>query len=489
MIRHSGPTAPRRSGHTGRTGAADSDGGRGDARGVDPPGLPARGGDRSAASFAAAGACALLVPLLASGPAHAQDRPAGPTAYVTAADAEPIEGTAGSADAPALEIGGIYTDELDVGDALYYSVVLDAESDVYVSAVAAPDPGTKVASADGFELALTTTGGDTCNSPESRTFQSDGAARPIAASQIRTVTPDGRCRQAGNHLVRLTRTSAPTSSPAAWPVELRVMAEPAATGGTDVLPEGDWTTSDDLPPAPSGQAERAPGGSGFNDARPLEPGVWRDDLTPGSTRFYAVPVDWHQQLDVRIELSNAPQHEGYGSVINAVGADIYTPYRAPAAANTTTSYSGEPAELALLTQPVAYDNRLATGFDRYVPRSRVAGWHYLAVHLHENVVERVDAEAVGMTLRIAVHNEPGTAPTYDGDLAEAGFGIDAEVLEADGADAGTDADADETAAAGRDDGKVLLGYAGIGAGVALLGVVATWYYLGRRDAAAGHRAG
>ncbi|NJP69231.1 hypothetical protein [Streptomyces spiramenti] len=482
MIRDSGPTAPRR---PGRYGRAVPTGGSGAGR-VQAPGAHSRRDARAAAApFAAAGVCALLVPLLSAGPAHALDEPRTPVAYATAADAEPVEGTAGSADAPALEAGGIYTDELDVGDALYYSLVLDAESDVYISAVAAPDPGTKVASGDGFELALTTTGGDTCASPESRTFQRDGAARPIAASQIRTVAPDGRCREAGNHLVRLTRTSAPTSTPAAWPVELRVMAEPAATGGTDVLPEDDWTTSDDLPPAPSGQAERAPGGSGFNDARSLEPGVWRDDLPPGATRFYAVPVDWHQQLDVRVELSNAPQREGFGSVINALGVDVYTPYRAPAAANATTSYSGEPAELALLTQPVAYDNRFETGFDRYLSRSRVAGWHYIAVHLHEDIVERVDAESVGMTLRIALHNEPGTAPTYDGDLAEAGFGVDEEALDQEGADGGTD----QVVAAGRDETKEFLGYAGIGAGVALLGVVGTWYFLARRDAAAGHRAG
>jgi hypothetical protein len=108
-------------------------------------------------------------------------------------------------------------------------VVLDDVSDYYLSAVAAPEAGTKVASNDGISLRLHTTGGNTCGSSQDRTFQSDGAVRPIAASEFRVIDRDGQCQTADTYLLKLTRQSDPTSSPAAWPVELRVMA---AHGGT-----------------------------------------------------------------------------------------------------------------------------------------------------------------------------------------------------------------------------------------------------------------
>ncbi len=448
--------------------------GRGPVSGTGLPPGRGRGG-----TGAAALAAALALAALPATPAHAQEEsgPAGPPPYRTAESAEPVEGTPSSADAPQLEAGAIYTDQLEPGDDLYYGVVLDAESSYYLSAVAAPEPGTKVAYRDGFSLELTTTGGDACNVGNNRTFQSDGAARPIAISQVRTIAEGDACQEAGNYLLRLVRTSDATSSPAAWPVELRVMAEPAAEGERAAPPPGDWLTPEDAP-APSGQAEAVTGGTGFNDAQPIEPGNWRDDIAPGETRFYKVPVDWHQQLGVTLDLSNAELSDSFGFVSNGIGLEVYTPFRSPAVEGTTSSYNGGPTQLATITAPVAYDNRLSDE-GPMVTRNRVAGWQYIAVHLHE-AVELSDADTVGLTLRVAVHGDAVEGPEYaEPGLAEAGFGVTEEVR-----DQAREGIRDEQlAAAASNETKELLGYAGLGAGVALLGVVGAWYLIGRRAGA------
>lgn len=46
---------------------------------------------------------------------------------------------------------------------------------------------------------------------------------------------------------------------------------------------------------PTGAPEGVTGGTGFNDARTLHPGVWRDKVLPAQTRWYKVPRDAGRQ--------------------------------------------------------------------------------------------------------------------------------------------------------------------------------------------------
>ncbi|MQS06552.1 hypothetical protein [Streptomyces alkaliphilus] len=399
----------------------------------------------------------------------------GPTRYLPAADAEPVEGTASTADAPRIEADSLYTDSIEPNETLYYSVVLDDVSGWFLSAVAAPAPGTRVASSDGIRTELRSTGGESCNN-DSRTFGHDDAARPIAAWSTRVVDPDRSCQAAGTYLLEVTRTSEATSDPASWPLELRVMREPEVLGGDTSAPHpGTWL--DEMPPAPTGTAERVTGGTGFNDARSIGDGVWRDDIAPGQTLFYRVPVDWHQQPAVTVELANSPTGGDFTSVYGALIAEVYNPARARIV-GVHNSYSGEQIQVeGFAPAPVAYDHRFEGDSD--LTRARFAGWHYLVIHLHGEVEQVTDAESIGLTIRLSVEGEPPVEPPlYDGDPFAAGFGVTEEDRRQ--AEQGL---SDADVAAERRDTRHLFGFAGIGAGVALLAVLGGWILLGRRSAA------
>lgn len=435
-------------------------------------------GRRTPRMLAAMGAALLLGTVPAGHAAAAEDvESPGPQPYLPHADAEPVEGSASTADAPLIEAGAFYTDELEPDDELYYRVVLDDLSDYYLSAVAAPESGVKVAGNDGISLRLQTTGGDSCGPTRDRSFQSDDSARPIAISEWRPIDPDGNCQSADTYLLRLTRTSDGTSSPAAWPVELRVMAEPAVTGGeTAAPPPRLWADPDDPPALPSGEATAVEGGTSFNDAQPIDEGVWRDAIAPGATHFYRVPVDWHQQLVVSTEFSNARTVEDSGTAFSGVLMEVYTPYRSPALERQNATYDGEPRKLEALIPPVSYDHRKAAD-DRYAERARVAGWHYIAVHLSTEVGGFLDQDTVPVTLRVGLAGEASSGPEYDGDIGAAGFGVSEEQRQQ-----AQDGKSDETLAEEERGNRQLVGFAGIGAGVALLLVLGVWQLTAHRRA-------
>ena len=81
------------------------------------------------------------------------------------------------------------------------------------------------------------------------------------------------------------------------------MSEPRpARAGATTAPDA-W---DSAPPEPvTGEARRRAGGAGFAEAAPLGEGVWRDDIRPGQTLFYKVPVGWGRQFNATAELGSS----------------------------------------------------------------------------------------------------------------------------------------------------------------------------------------
>ncbi|MDB1086270.1 hypothetical protein PJ985_01610 [Streptomyces sp. ACA25] len=421
-----------------------------------------------------AGACAVL--LAAAGPAPAEEPEAPPTPrpYGMASDAQPVEGTASTSDAPRISAGGIYTDGLEPGDSLYYSLALDDESSAYLATVAAPEPGTKVGYGDGIEVELVTTSGDRCGGGPGRArFQADNGARPIAAWAVRTADPDRDCQSAGPYLYKVTRESDATSSPEVWPIEIRFLEEPPVPRPDRRVPdERDWETEPPAPPA--GDATRVVGGTGFSNAPAIGDGVWRDNIVGGQTLIYKMPVDWGQQLAVTVELANASGADDFAYVSYGLMAELYNPALGLLISDST-AYSGDQTSLSGLTPGVSHANRFHSDTD--IGRMRYAGWHYLVVTLHEDIAQETE-EPIGLTLRTQLLGEPQEAPEYEGDALEAGFGVTEEQREQ--AEKGR---SDEDLSADRQDGKQLMGFAGIGAGSALLLVLGAWYLKGRREAA------
>jgi hypothetical protein len=438
-------------------------------RGVAAPGAALR---RVAGRTVAAGAAALCVAVCASPAVAAAPGPQLPQ-YRTADGAQRVEGTASSADGPQLKAGGTYTDTLGPGEKRYYTVTLDATSDVYVSAVAAPKPGTKVAYDDGIELSLASPDNTSCGTDPDPSFSSDNAARPIAGYASRRIRQDGECQQAGTYNFSVARGTDPGSAPVRWPIEIRFMVEPHVKAGpTAAPPSGSWSTVAPEPPTGVPQVRR--GGTGFNDARSLSTGVWKDRILPGETRFYRVPVDWGQQLFGTAEFANAQVTDDDGFASDGLRVELYNTARGWFDGGSS-SYDGEQSAIPFHTAPANYANRLSDD-GTAVDRMRFSGWYYLAVGVHQDVAKFVHG-SVPVTLRLRIKGAARPGPHYEGDAARAGFAV-----------TGDDRDAARQGltggeAAGRSATLRLVGYAGIGAGTVLVLGLAVWTVAARRRGA------
>ncbi|MEU0136481.1 hypothetical protein ABZ172_20965 [Streptomyces sp. NPDC006296] len=399
------------------------------------------------------------------GQTHAAD---GPAAYAFDPSAVTVQGAETNADAEELKAGAVYRSSIEQGQKLYYRLELDDTAGAYVSAVAVPKAGARVAYGDGITVSIRDLDDTRCGSGDAA-FESAEFPRPIAAYAYRTVEKDSTtCAASGTYNVLIERKSKETSSSEAWELELRHETEPALRDAGSLPTEApeDWPSASPVPPV--GKQKRT-GGSGYYDATGLESGEWVDSIAPGQTRFYRVPVDWGQQIFASAALSNSSASTEF--LGNALALALDNPARGHVD-DATLSYSGAPGSVALdPLPPVAYENRHGAG--AAVNAMRFAGWYYLSVSLAPEVAEHYGDDPIGLTLRVKVVNDPEPSP-YQGDTGI--FGV-------------TDQDRD-MARSGRSAPEAaesrtmkLVAVAGIGAGSALVLGLGAWTLLARRRAA------
>ncbi|MFC5146126.1 hypothetical protein ACFPP6_15785 [Streptomyces aureoversilis] len=358
---------------------------------------------------------------------------------------------------------------------------LDARSDAYVSVVGAPAPGAAVGPEDGIRVALRREDGQECGFGEAK-FRDADSGRPLADYAVRRARPDpGGCGHAGRYHVVVERTGQAGDT---YPTEIKYMTEPGLKEGTLAVTSGTGKWNPAPSPAPSqgppsawsqdpssasspvtGRSPgRVTGGTGFNDAPAVGNGVWKDDLLPGQTRFYRIPVSWGQRLSVVADVPKAFAPPGFHAP-GGVRVGLNNPARGYVG-ESVEDYRGMPKSVSLSTAPVAYENRLRGRSDP-ANAMRVAGWYYLQVGLHPKVGEVV-SHPVPVVLRVTVDGTPRAAPAYDGDAVAAGFGVTADP-EAVAGDSG----------AGRDALRVI-GYAGVSTGSALLCWLGGWWVAARQ---------
>ncbi len=236
-----------------------------------------------------------------------------PYRYTFDDGASPVRGAATTGDAPRLDEGTVYRDSLAKSGKRIYRVDLDAASHAYVSAVAVPRTGGKVAFTDAVTVSLQDENARDCNSSRS-SFGSADFPRPLAVYAHRTLGPDtSTCRQAGSYYVVVERQTQETSSADDWDLELRFTTEPTLKEGGPAAAPSTWPSAS--PGVPSGGPRERRGGSGVSDAPGLSDGEWADRIEPGQSRFYRIPVDWGQQLFLSAHLSSST---GDGFVSDAV---------------------------------------------------------------------------------------------------------------------------------------------------------------------------
>ncbi|MEE4420748.1 hypothetical protein [Streptomyces bugieae] len=424
-------------------------------------------GGRAAAALTALAAVAVLPG--AVGVASAATVPG----YRTADDATAVKGSPSRADAPELK-PGLHTDTLRRGQQKYYAVTLDATTNAYFSVVAAPRPGTKVEDyKDQFTVSVQDSSGQPCGTDATPSFHGGGMAYPIADYATRRIGSDRtQCQKAGPYFVVLTREGSVTSGPDAWPVELDYLEEPPIKGSTPPRPQpGTWSTA--TPPARTAPTKRrAKGGTGFNDAGPVATGVWKDHIEPGETRFYRVPVDWGQQLNLSAELPNSTTGTSR-FLANALGLSVYNPARGAVGNDSFVAYDNG-AAAKKFTAPVDYGNRFNP--TDAVSAMRFAGWYYLEVSLNPNTAPYF-AKGADLTLRVDVRQKPKPGPEYASPTQD--FSVTPDDREA--ARNGRSAQEDSA----RSGTLMTVAYAGIGTGVVLLTGLGAWTLVARRSAAAG----
>ncbi|MFJ8755139.1 hypothetical protein ACIREO_38420 [Streptomyces sp. NPDC102441] len=418
----------------------------------------------AAAIGAAAGLCVLLMPGTAAAQMRADDTPGGGASSYRPADGSvAVTGTASSADGPRLERAKIYSDTIGPGQKKYYRVRLDDTSSAFVSTVLAPPPGTKSGILDGLQVSLTSTGGTPCSSGPAVYFGGD-TTRPIADYASRRIEDSSSpCQEAGDYLYTVSWAGPQTSGTAKWPIELTYMAEPGLKAGTDV-PQAPTSWSSKAPAPSDGTPQKVRGGTGFNEAAAVGDGAWRDDIRPGESRFYKVPVAWGQQLFLRAQLANTTSDSSFFTV-NGLRLALYNTARGRVS-DKSTGYTGAPAGVDLGTAPAAYGNRFG-GAAEAESAMRFEGWYYVQVTLDPKV-----PSSVPVTLNVGIQGTAQPGPSYDGDAEAAGFGL---------GDAGAGGGADLTMRA--------IGFAGIGAGSVLVLGLGAWQLLSRRRRPAGGDAG
>ncbi|MCI0383530.1 hypothetical protein [Streptomyces sp. CNQ085] len=422
---------------------------------------------------AAAALCAVAAPPGAAAAAPS-DGPDDLPAYETAPGAQRVEGQESSAHGPAIE-PGFHTDDIGPGERRYYSVTLDGESNVWISATALPEPGSRVRSMDGIEVTLESADGDNCGDGDA-SFGSDDTARPIADLAGRMIREDGYCQEPGVYHFSVERESDETADSTRWPLEISFMREPgvrrpASEGTSGAAPDA---ATPSPPAAPKGETRPIEGGTGFNDAPGMGEGNWSDRLRPGETRFYKVPLDWGQRLHTRVEFGTARARSGGASYIGgAFRVDFYNTARGRIGTGGVGYRPDKPAAYRLDGQRVAFANRFDGGTE--LGGTRFAGWYHIAVHANGKLAESVEG-TVPVVLRTTVVGEPEAGPEYEGNAGEAGFAV-------------TDGDREAAAeglnrsAAESGDTLRLLGWAGIGVGTALILGLGLWTFLARRSAA------
>ncbi|MFE5196388.1 hypothetical protein ACFQ93_22050 [Streptomyces sp. NPDC056601] len=471
-----------------------------------------RGRGRAVSALGAA-MCAVAVPLVVvalPGVAAAQDS----ASYVFAQGAMTVQGAMTSTDAAELKSGETYRSSIEAGvkgtglgsgsgakgaaGTRYYRVALDGSSDTYVSAVAVPKAGAdvKLAFNDSISVTLQDRQGNRCDS-EVAAFRSAEYPRPIAATAERVVREGGgRCQDAGTYDVVVARKTAPDSTRERWALELRVSSEPALKSPPATTGPGAWSSTAPRPPA--GIPFERRGGTGFNDARSLRQGVWKDRIRPGQTLFYRVPLDWGQQLFTEAELgSSAGDAQRKGFVPSALNVTLFNPARTPVTSKDA-SYGGEPSVAALDSlPPVAYENRYLSRADE--AGVRFAGWYYLRVSLTPEMKGTFGNKESGLTLRLTVHGDAASAPTYvrdpgvfqvtaaDRAAAERGFaqGGGSSLPSGGSRSGGQGGGQAEPGASGRTNRMTVVGIAGIGTGSVLVLGLGVWTYVARRRAPAG----
>ncbi|MFJ5849145.1 VWA domain-containing protein [Streptomyces sp. NPDC092903] len=397
---------------------------------------------------------------------------------------ERVTGAATADRAPAL-VPGQYLDTIGPGEKRYYSVDLDAVSTADFAATAVPQPGAAVDTFDALSTRIEYDEHGSCGTDTARFLQKEGAA-PLTSAVARIRSEEGTrtCDRAGRYRLVVERQSKKVSDAARWPLELVYGVEaPLDQGVTPAQSQAEYGRGGREAVLPTDDPRDVRGGTGFNDARRIGQGVWRDRILPSQTLWYKVPAGWGQQVRYDVEFANEPTVKGTAATYSYGATQLYTPARHPLAGGgeftSATMYDGRPSALAMGGVPVSWTNRYE---DRgNVQPVHARGGFYISVTLGARAAEIAENPRIGLVLRVSVLGAERTGPQHGAPVAAGPGGGTGEATGNDPHRKG------ESAASADSGGAGGAGWTGIAAaaGAAVMAVlIAVFVYVRNRRGAA-----
>lgn len=336
----------------------------------------------------------------------------------------PISGTPTPSGAPRLRAGQ-YVDvydhaaSSDIGDgtAKYYSVALHKGQTPYLAATVVP-PGVPGSDLGVIARLYAPDGTTECghDAHSDFNFGNRGVSPQTAVIAPGVVGgpdwPTG-CPTDATFVVKVTRyTNGYPNTP--LKVELAFRLEPPADASG--LP-GPAEPEPPVSAPPAGPARPVVAGDSFNDATLLTPGIYRDTIVAGETRYYRVNLAWGQRLAYQVAPRKVAKSTDY---TGACFARVANPLRAPVrqseraggstSAQFTESCAADPhafggADLAA----VRYTNRNSK--DAFVRPYALDGYYYLSVQA-EYPTSGTPLLTISYTLTVQVLGKAERGPVY-----------------------------------------------------------------------------
>lgn len=328
---------------------------------------------------------------------------------------ERVVGAATRAGAPVL-VPGQYLDTIGPGEKRYYAVGLDAVSTADFSVTAVPQPGAAVDTFDALRTSIAYGTDSSCVTDTARFYQKEGAT-PLTSAVARIPAERGTraCDRAGRYWLVVERESKKGSDDARWPLELVHGVEaPPAKGVVLGQSQSEYGKGGKDAVLPAGDPRDVRGGTGFNDAEELGPGVWRDRILPSQTLWYKVPAGWGQQVRYDVEFGDEPT-VGRGVATYSYGAtQLFTPARFPLTGGgeftPRTMYNGRPSAVRMGGVPVAWTNRYE--YRSAVQPVHAGGDFFISVTLGAGAAEIAQNARIGVVLRVSVLGDELAGPEH-----------------------------------------------------------------------------
>ncbi|MFF3055156.1 VWA domain-containing protein [Streptomyces sp. NPDC057909] len=324
-----------------------------------------------------------------------------------------VEGATTGDRAPLLAPGQ-YLDAIGPGEKRYYAVDLDAVSTANFWATAVPQSGAAVDTFDALRTSIAYGTDSSCATNTEHFYQKEGAA-PLTSAVARIPGPEGTrvCDRAGRYWLVVERESKKGSDAARWPLEVVHGVEaPLKNGVTPAASEPEYGVGGKS--LPSGDPRDVRGGTGFNDAKELGRGVWRDRILPSQTLWHKVPAGWGQRLRYDVEFANEPTVEQASAYSYGAKRLFFPPARFPVggggAFTSTAVCNGRSAAIRMGSGSVSWTNRYE--YRSTVQPVHTRGEFCISVTLGARAAEIAENPQIGVVLRLSVLGDERAGPEH-----------------------------------------------------------------------------